>query len=244
MRFGDSNAVFRRMAKTNITENVNGEVCTYKGISLRTLFFLGMTILGAALGIGMALFIPSVLIPWLIVSGILTIIFSLIAMISPSKSKVFGTLYCICEGSTIGLLSLLCSVFVEGAVSIALLSTIAVFGVVTLLYVSNIVKVTNKFMKFLSLFAISFIVCVIIISIMSLFLEISLGLSIAISAITIFLASLYLFFNLEHIRQIVEGNYPKEYEWYGAFGLAFTLIWLYVEILELVVKIASIVDRR
>ena len=50
-----------------------------------------------------------------------------------------------------------------------------------------------------------------------------------------FIATLYLFFDLEQIRQTVEGNYPKEYEWMASFGISFTLIWLYVEILRLVV---------
>ena len=33
--------------------------------------------------------------------------------------------------------------------------------------------------------------------------------------------------------------YPKKYEWYGAFGLLVTLVWLYVEILNLLAKINS-----
>ena len=31
------------------------------------------------------------------------------------------------------------------------------------------------------------------------------------------------FFDLENIRQVVQGQYPKQYEWYAAFGLSFTL---------------------
>lgn len=244
MRFSDSNVVFRRLAKSEI-EQEQIQKCTYKGISLKTLFFLGMTVLGAVLGILGAIASPEVLVPLLLVSGIGTLIFSIVAMYSPKRSKVFGTLYCLMEGALVGLLSILCEALVEGAVSIALLSTIAVFGVVALLYVSNIIKVNGKFLKFLSIFAISFIVCSLLLFVASLFgLQINLGLSIAISSITILLASLYLMFDLEHIRTVVENGYAKEYEWYASFGLAFTLIWLYVEILELVVKFAKFFDRN
>lgn len=244
MRFSDSNVVFRRLAKNNLeTEQIQS--CTYKGITLKTLLFLGMTVLGAILGIVLAITNPNILVPLLLISGIGTLIFSLVAMYSPKRSKVFGTLYCLMEGALVGIVSILCEALVEGAVTIALLSTIAVFGVVTLLFVSNIIKVNGKFMRFLSIFAISFIVCSLIMFVATLFgVEINLGLSIAISAVTILLASLYLMFDLEHIRTAVENGYSKDYEWYVSFGLAFTLIWLYVEILQLIIKLAKYFDRN
>lgn len=242
MKFGSSNVVFRKMNKEEVL--VSSESSTYKGIALKTLFFLLMTVIGAAAGIALAFTMPEVFVVLLAISGLLTLIFSIVALVSPRLSKVFGTLYCLAEGMLVGVLSVVCEALVGGAVSIALLSTIAVFGVVCILYVSNIVKVNNKFMKFLSLLAISYIIGMIIFYIYTIFVpEINIGLSLLISAITIFLACLYLFFDLENIRQVVEGGYDKKYEWVSAFGLAFTLIWLYVEILQLVIKIAAIADR-
>ena len=43
--------------------------------------------------------------------------------------------------------------------------------------------------------------------------------------------------DLDTVRMVVEGRYPKEYEWYASFGLAFTLVWLYIEILRIVTKL-------
>ena len=74
--------------------------------------------------------------------------------------------------------------------------------------------------------------------------EMNLGLNLLVSAISIFIASLYLFFDLENIRQVVQGQYPKQYEWYAAFGLSFTLIWLYVEILRIAIVILSKANDR
>ena len=160
-------------------------------------------------------------------------------MLSVRACKITGTFYCLFEGLSIGLLSLICASFLEGSVTIAILSTISVFAVVTLLFVSNIIKVNSGFMRFLTIFVISYLVSMLIFGILSLVgnFEFNLGLTLLLSAVTVFIATLYLFFDLENIRQTVEGGYPKEYEWMASFGLAFTLIWLYVEILRLVVVI-------
>lgn len=244
MRFGNSNIAFRRILNQGSQVDANYEACTYKGIALKTAIFLLTALIGAGIGIGLLVYKPEIAMAILAVSGIFTIIFSLVAMISFKSSKVFGILYCITEGILLGCVSFICSSLLEGAVSIALLSTIAVFGVVTFLFVGNVVKVNNKFIKFLMIFAISFIIVTLFTSIISIWVPISFGFSLAISAVSVFLATLYLFFDLENIRTMVEGGYPKEMEWNAAFGLSFTLIWLYVEILELVVKIVSFVDRR
>ena len=237
MKFRSTNLVYKKLF--GMDKELSYDVCTYKGITLKTLFYLLMTALGGGAGILFAVYAPQILIPMLAFSGILTLVFSIIGLMFPKQSKVFGTLYCLTEGMLVGLISILCMQLVGGAVSVALLSTIAVFAVVVLLYSSNVVKVNNKFMRFLTLFALSFIVGSIVMLIFSMFTEINFGVTILINLIVVFLASLYLFFDLENIRQVVEGEYPKMYEWYAAFGLAFTLIWLYVEILELVVRIAD-----
>jgi len=48
---------------------------------------------------------------------------------------------------------------------------------------------------------------------------------------------------MENIRQIVEGGQPKFLEWFASFGLIFTVIWLYMEILPLMVRILLAGDR-
>ena len=95
------------------------------------------------------------------------------------------------------------------------------------------------------MFVISYIFFALVLMIMQMFgYEMNLGLNLLVSAISIFIASLYLFFDLENIRQVVQGQYPKQYEWYAAFGLSFTLIWLYVEILRIAIVILSKANDR
>lgn len=244
MRFGSSNIVFNKILQNEMLD-ANYKSCTYKGISLKVIYFLLMTVLGAVGGILLAINLPTLYITLMLVSGITTFLFSLLAISVPSLSKVFGTLYCLGEGMLVGLLSIICASIYKGVVSIALLSTLAVFGVVAVLYVGNIVKVGSKFMRFLSIFVISYIIFCVGLSIASLFgVALDFGFSMLVSGISIFIASLYLFFDLENIRSLVEGEYPKKLEWSAAFGLSFTLIWLYVEILRLVVIVFSRANSR
>ena len=52
-------------------------------------------------------------------------------------------------------------------------------------------------------------------------------------------ASIYVFITIQQTNEIVNQGIDKNYEWYAAFGIAITVIWLFLEILELLLKIAA-----
>ena len=64
-------------------------------------------------------------------------------------------------------------------------------------------------------------------------------LSIGFSVVVVIIASLNLVLDFDFIEEGAEKGAPKYMEWYGAFGLLVTLIWLYLEILRLLAKINS-----
>ena len=64
-------------------------------------------------------------------------------------------------------------------------------------------------------------------------------LSIGFSIVVVIIASLNLVLDFDFIEEGAEKGAPKYMEWYGAFGLLVTLIWLYLEILRLLAKINS-----
>ena len=63
--------------------------------------------------------------------------------------------------------------------------------------------------------------------------------SIGFSLLVIVMASLNLVVDFDFIEEGSEKRAPKYMEWYGAFGLLVTLIWLYLEILRLLAKLNS-----
>ena len=62
-------------------------------------------------------------------------------------------------------------------------------------------------------------------------------LSIGFSLFVVVIASLNLVLDFDFIEQGAEMGAPKYMEWYGAFGLLVTLIWLYIEMLHLLAKL-------
>ena len=65
--------------------------------------------------------------------------------------------------------------------------------------------------------------------------------SLVVSGIIVVVAALNLILDFDFIETGVAGGAPKYMEWYGAFGLMLTLVWLYLEILRLLMKLN---DRR
>ena len=63
--------------------------------------------------------------------------------------------------------------------------------------------------------------------------------SIGISLFIVVIASLNLVIDFDFIEEGAEKGAPKYMEWYGAFGLLVTLVWLYLEILKLLSKLRS-----
>ena len=62
-------------------------------------------------------------------------------------------------------------------------------------------------------------------------------LSIGASALMVLLGTLFLLVDFDTIHNCVENGLPRKYEWYASFGLAFSVIWLYLRVLELILKV-------
>ena len=60
---------------------------------------------------------------------------------------------------------------------------------------------------------------------------------IGISVIFLTVASLFLIIDFAMIENGVKYGAPKNMEWYGAFGLVLTLVWLYIEMIKLIAKL-------
>lgn len=233
-----NNPVFRKAMRTENFET-DYAVATYKGVTVKTVIYLVCTLIGAVGGVLLAGINETLFVTMLSVSGIFTFIFALTAMISPKLSKVCGIMYCLAEGMLVGVISTIYESVAGGVILATLISTFTVLLVISTLFMSGIIKVNSKFMKFLLTIVISVILSQLILFVFSLVsgVQFGFGLNFGVSLVMIFVASLYLLMDMQQVVNIVEGGFPKQYEWYVAFGLVFTLIWIYLELLPLVFRL-------
>jgi uncharacterized YccA/Bax inhibitor family protein len=127
------------------------------------------------------------------------------------------------------------------AVAITLLTAL----VMLFCYQTRLIKVTNRLRSVIVIATISVAVFYFVHIILNLFhvtTDFYHGtslLSIGISVVIVVIAAMNLLLDFDFIEKGSQMGAPKYMEWYGAFGLLLTLVWLYLEILRLLSKIAS-----
>lgn len=183
--------------------------------------------------------------PWVVVGGIGGFITVLVTVFRPQSSGISAPVYAVFEGLLLGGISAIFESMYTGIVMRAVALTLAVFAAMLFFYRSGIIKVTQKFM--MGVFAATMgIALVYLVSFIAGFFGANLGFlygnsnfSIGFSLLVVGIAALNLVLDFSFIERAAESGAPKYMEWYGAFGLMVTLIWLYLEILRLLSKLAS-----
>uniref|UniRef100_UPI0032164D6D Bax inhibitor-1/YccA family protein n=1 Tax=uncultured Draconibacterium sp. TaxID=1573823 RepID=UPI0032164D6D len=183
--------------------------------------------------------------PWLAIGGIGGFVAVLVTVFRPQSSGISAPIYAILEGLFLGGISAIFEMQYGGIVMRAVVLTLAVFVIMLFLYRSGTIKVTQKF-KMGIFAATGGIALVYLISFIggffgmnTSFLHGSSNLSIGISLFVVAIAALNLILDFSFIEEASAQGAPKYMEWYGAFGLMVTLVWLYLEILRLLSKLAS-----
>lgn len=163
----------------------------------------------------------------------------------PHLAKFIGPLYAIAQGFFVGAISRMYETFYDGIVVQAAGATIAVFAVMLFLYRTRVIKVTARFRKIVIAATLGIMlfygVCMLIrlfagpesIS----FLASPSLLGIAFSVFVAGLAAFNLALDFDFIERGAEQRLDKNFEWYAAFGLLVTIVWLYLEMLRLLAKL-------
>ncbi|MDR2383362.1 MAG: Bax inhibitor-1/YccA family protein [Prevotellaceae bacterium] len=224
---------------------------TVKGSVIKTFMLIAMTILAASYTWYIVFYAnnPTAVTPWLWGGLISGLVLALIICFAPKTSPYLAPLYAAAEGFALGAIS----AFFEGAfaerfpgiVSTAVAITLLTALVMLFCYQTRLIKVTNKLRSVIVIATISigvFYLAVIILNLFHVATPFYFGaswLSIGISAVIVVVAALNLLLDFDFIEKGSQMGAPKYMEWYGAFGLLLTLVWLYLEILRLLSKIAS-----
>ena len=174
---------------------------------------------------------------------------ALVTIFKKSWSPVTVPIYAVLEGLALGGISkMYADAFEPGIVPQAIMLTLGILFALLFAYKTKIIRATENFK--LGVFAAT--AGIGIVYLVSFFMGIfgSGGLpvmdptnfswfSIGFSLFVVVIASLNLVMDFDFIENGAANGAPKYMEWYGAFGLLVTLIWLYLEILRLLAKLSS-----
>ncbi len=174
---------------------------------------------------------------------ILATVIAVIIAIKPVTAPYLSMVYAVLESIFVTLLSIFMNNLYNGIVFEAVTYTMITFFTMLILFRLGVIKATAKFksvvitatatiaISYIILFALSFF------GIRPTWFYGSSTLSIVINAVVIVVAALNLILDFDFIVQGSESQMPKYMEWYAAFGLMVTIIWLYIEILRILAKL-------
>jgi uncharacterized YccA/Bax inhibitor family protein len=176
---------------------------------------------------------------WILLPMLAALGVAIATIVKPAWARITAPIYALLEGVLLGAISHLYEIRWDGIVLQAVGLTIGVFMVMLFIYSTRIIRVTNKLRVAIiaSTAAIALVYLVnIVLSLFGAdlpFIHDGGAFSIVFSLVVVGIASFNLLLDFDFVERGVAAQAPKHMEWYGAFGLLITLVWLYLEILRL-----------
>lgn len=264
-----ANPILNRLGK--VQERAETNTATYAGIASKTTYFLVVTLVGMVLQmiVNAALasepvwqqftvyerFTVSLNLKETLILGAVAavgFICELVGVFVPRTIPVTGTVYSAGQGYLISFLVFKVLAGNEYIGLEALLLTVAVVAAMCWLYSSGIVKVDQKFRSVLLALVLGSVGFSLISFIGSLipatreYVQMMLQnswLTMIIDVIGLVIAALFLISDFNMVDTCVREGYPKKYEWVAAFGLVFTVLWIYLKILDLLMELNGKKDK-
>ncbi|MEZ0469694.1 Bax inhibitor-1/YccA family membrane protein [Luteimonas salinilitoris] len=173
------------------------------------------------------------------------LVIALVTIFKKQWAPVTAPLYALVEGFFLGAISAMYNNLYEGIVIQAVMLTFGTLFALLFAYRSGLIKATENF-KLGVVAATGGIFLVYMATIVLRMFGIDMPMihdngivGIGFSLFVIVIAALNLVLDFDFIETGVEQGAPKYMEWYGAFGLIVTLVWLYIEFLRLLAKLQS-----
>jgi uncharacterized YccA/Bax inhibitor family protein len=229
---------------------IEGEQMTVRG-AMNKFGMMMLFLLGAAVFTWNIFYTqgPGAVMPWMWGSMITGMVLALIIIFKKTWAPYLALGYALCEGLFLGAISAVFdAAFAESYPSIimhAVLLTMGVAAAMYILYQTGVIRATNTFKKVVMIATLGIGIFYLISMVMNLFggqmpyLHDSSPIGIGISLVIVVVAALNLILDFDMIDNGAAQGAPKYFEWYCAFGLMVTIVWLYLEILRLLSKLAS-----
>ncbi len=188
---------------------------------------------------------PAAVYPLLLGGIVVGLIVSMIAFHRPTAAPIAGPIYALAEGLVLGALSSLIEAAYPGIAFQAICLTFAVLLSLLIAYASGLIRATENFKLgvvaatggIFVVYAASWILRLFGTGIPYIHEAGTVG--ILFSVFVVVIAALNLVLDFDFIEDGVRRGAPKHMEWYAALGLLVTLVWLYLEILRLLMKARS-----
>jgi len=188
---------------------------------------------------------PSSVVVWVTIGAFGGLILALITVFKQTWAPVTAPIYSLLEGLFIGGISSIAESQYPGIVIQAVGLTFGTLVALLAAYSSGLIKATENFKMGVAaatggiflVYLVSLVLGLFGIRVPYIYENGLFG--IGFSLFVVVVAALNLVLDFDFIEQGARSGAPKYMEWYGAFGLMVTLIWLYIEILRLLIKLRS-----
>ncbi len=186
---------------------------------------------------------PATVMPYMWAGLIIGLVAALVTIFLPAWARISAPVYAAAQGLALGAISAFYERQLHGIVFQAVGLTFGVLAVMLIAYRTGVIKVTHRF-RMIVVAATGAIALLYLVSMVLSFFNISIPFihqggpfGIIFSLVVVGIAAMNLALDFDYIQRGVEHGAPKVLEWYAAFGVMVTLIWLYLEILRLLAKI-------
>lgn len=238
-----SNPAFSEAAVKRMTQHVASKTMTKGGAMGKTFLLLAFVIAAAAVNwqLAAAQNPLALSLTWFGMLVALGLSFAIIFAKKPNPMLII--LYALTEGLVLGGVSFLLNDAYAGIVVRAILLTLAIAVAMFGVYSSGLIRPTDKFRAGVIGATFGILIFYLVLLVLGVFgvvlpsITYAGPLAIIIAGVIVVVAALNLVLDLDFIDKSIRAEAPADFEWYGAFGLMVTLIWLYISTLRLLAVI-------
>ena len=238
------------------------ETASVQGVINKTAMLTVIALIGGVIGVALQPSIPvGAYFAIMMLTAAVTIGLYFVALKSPLMSVVLAPIYAIIQGCFLGIITSMMDAWlassdiaVAGGVALqAFIITIAILAAMLILYTLRIIQPTRKFQAVVKTCAVGIFLAYVIsfllwwfgieVPFISVFTTPSSGsgmlIGIGINLFVLLIASLMLIIDFGIIEQRIKAGSPKRMEWFCGFILLVTLAWIYIESVQLIVRLAA-----
>lgn len=180
---------------------------------------------------------------WLLPAVLAALVVAIATVFRPKWAPWSAPIYAAIEGAFLGAISHVYDALFDGIVVQAVLATGVTFAVMLTLYVTRTIRVTERMRSIIvgaTMAIFAFYMLSIVLSLFGTSVPLvwdSGALGIGFSLVIIAVAAFNLMLDFDLIERGSAAGMPEYMNWYAAFGLLVTIVWLYLEILRLLAKL-------